>query len=276
MKNYRLAILDLYNGISNQGMRCIQDIVHAFRYQVKHEVFDVRAKGETPNVEDFDLFIFSGGPDNPIGGPGVAGWETPFYQVIDDIFAHNRTAERKKYAFFICHSFQMLVHHLGLAEVTPRKSMSFGTFPCHKTKAGTREPFFKGLANPFHVADFRRYQVIQPDHEKFEAMGAQILCLEKIRPHVPLERAVMAIRFSPEVFGTQFHPEADGMGMLQHFQREDIMLEVINEHGKKKFAQMMRDLNHPGKIELTNETVLPRFLDQSIRALKESRRLVTV
>ena len=27
---------------------------------------------------------------------------------------------------------------------------------------------------------------------------------------MPLERAVMAIRFSPEIMGVQFHPEADG------------------------------------------------------------------
>ena len=40
-------------------------------------------------------------------------------------------------------------------------------------------------------------------------MGAKILCIEKERPHVPYERAVMGIRFNEYMIGTQFHPEAD-------------------------------------------------------------------
>ena len=274
MKDHRLAIIDLYNGIDNQGMRCIRDIAHSFRYQMDYEVFDVRQTAQVPEVDEFDLYIFSGGPGDPRNGEGVAGWEAAVFGLMDELFAHNRNSEEKKFVFFICHSFQMAVHHLGLAEVTERKSMSFGTFPVHRTPAGREEVLFNGLGDPFQVADFRRYQVVQPDEERLTELGAEVLCLEKKRPHVPLERAIMAIRFSPEIFGTQFHPEADAMGMLKHFQRQDIMLEVINEHGKKKYASMMRDLNHPGKIERTNATVLPRFLERSIAALKEQRRLV--
>jgi GMP synthase-like glutamine amidotransferase len=51
-------------------------------------------------------------------------------------------------------------------------------------------------------------------------LGVTILRLEKERPHVNLERAIMAIRFSKEVFGTQFHPEADGEGMLRYLQKK--------------------------------------------------------
>lgn len=47
-------------------------------------------------------------------------------------------------------------------------------------------------------------------------MGASILAIEKARPHVPYERAMMALRFNENMIGTQFHPEADAIGMSLH------------------------------------------------------------
>ena len=52
-------------------------------------------------------------------------------------------------------------------------------------------------------------------------MGASILCIEKSRPHVPYERAIMAMRFNEYMIGTQFHPEADAAGMSIHLQTEE-------------------------------------------------------
>ncbi len=161
----------------------------------------------------------------------------------------------------------MAVHHFGLAEVGPRKSISFGTFPVHSTEAGLKEPVFAGLENPFTVADFRRFQVTQPDDARFEELGAEILGLEKIRPHVDLERAVMAIRWSPEIIGTQFHPEADPEGMLTHFSRPEIKAEVIKDHGREKWLSMMADLSDFSKIHVTHDAVIPNFLTTSIEAV---------
>jgi len=48
MSRLRLAILDLYNGIPNQGMRCIREIVSGFADRVDVEIFDVRVDGATP------------------------------------------------------------------------------------------------------------------------------------------------------------------------------------------------------------------------------------
>jgi hypothetical protein len=61
----RVAILDLYDGIENEGMRGFRDILE--RYKVKHnlnliyEVFDVRRKVQVPDI-NFDAYISSGGP----------------------------------------------------------------------------------------------------------------------------------------------------------------------------------------------------------------------
>ena len=105
----------------------------------------------------------------------------------------------------------------------------------HKTPAGEEDIIFKGLGNPFWIADFRDYQATEPNHKKFNELGAKIICLEKIRPHVDLERAIMGIRLSEEMVATQFHPEADAKGMLVHFKQPKRMEHVVKVHGEKKY-----------------------------------------
>ena len=264
MSRLRLAILDLYNGIPNQGMRCIREIVEGFSDQLDYAVFDVRAAHEIPDLS-YDIYISSGGPGDPREGDGT--WETLWGNWLDAVLEQNREQERKKFVFFICHSFQLAVHHLGLAEVTQRRSLSFGTFPMHITPQGSGDPIFTSLPDPFTAADFRRFQVIQPDAERMEAMGATILAIEKDRPHVGLERATMAIRWTPEIVGTQFHPEADAAGMLEHFSRPDIKAEVIAEHGRDKWISLMADLSDEAKIANTHDAVIPGFLKRAVSVL---------
>ena len=264
MSRLRLAILDLYNGIPNQGMRCIRELVASRADAIEYEEFDVRVDGAVPGL-DFDIYISSGGPGDPREVDG--DWYGAWTDWLDAVFAHNATAARKKYVFFICHSFQMAVHHFRLAEVTARRSISFGTFPVHPTPEGMADPIFRGLGDPFIAADFRSYQAIQPDDEKLAEVGATFLAKEKIRPHVDLERALMAVRWSPEIVGVQFHPEADPDGMLAHFGRADIKQEVIAEHGRDKWLQMIEDLNNPAAIRKTHDTIIPGFLNRATAAL---------
>ena len=143
------------------------------------------------------------------------------------------------------------------------------------TPDGEKELFFKNLENPFYIADFRRFQVVQPDHELLQKMNAQILAIEKPRPEIPLERAVMAIRFSREFIGTQFHPEADAAGMLIWLQDEEMKTRICEEHGKEKYAQMVEDLSDPEKIEKTQKTVLPAFLNEALAVLAPDKMLVS-
>lgn len=266
MSRLRLAILDLYNGIPNQGMRCIREIAEGFAGALEYEVFDVRVDGVVPDLS-YDVYISSGGPGDPRQAAENSGWQTAWNGWLDGIFTHNARATDKKYVFFICYSFQLATHHFELATITARKSISFGTFPVHTTEPGDRDVLFDDLADPFYAADFRRFQAIQPNEERLTATGARVLCLEKIRPHVDLERAIMVIRWSPEIIGVQFHPEADSDGMLTHFGRPDIKLDVIADHGRDKWLQMMDDLANPERIMKTHDTILPGFLRRAISAL---------
>ncbi|NJC26507.1 glutamine amidotransferase-related protein [Neolewinella antarctica] len=270
MSKLKLAILDLYNGIPNQGMRCIKTIVESMADRIEYDVFDVRQTGATPDLT-YDIYISSGGPGHPIDGDGVENWEANWNGWLDTLYNHNKNNDRKKHVFFICHSFQMAVHHFRLATITKRKGISFGTFPMYPEAVGAQDPIFKNLEDPFWAADFRRYQAVQPDEDRFRDLGAEILVLEKDRPHVDLERAIMAVRWTPEIVGVQFHPEADPDGMLTHFSRPDIKQEVITDHGRDKWLQMMEDLSHPERITLTHDHVIPTFLRQAIAELSPQK-----
>jgi GMP synthase-like glutamine amidotransferase len=133
---------------------------------------------------------------------------------------------------------------------------------------GTVDPVFEGLQDPFYGVDSRDYQVVQPDKKKVHQMGGEILCIEKERPHVPLERAVMAIRFNPYIVGTQFHPEADAEGMSMYLLQEEKKKNVIENYGQQKWESMIEHLNDPDKISLTNSLILPNFILQAIAQIQ--------
>ena len=94
-------------------------------------------------------------------------------------------------------------------------------------------------------------------------MGGQLLCIEKERPHVPYERAVMGLRFDPYMIGTQFHPEADPIGMAHYLNQEEKRKLIIENHGEEKLKNMLEHLQDPGKISWTQAHVLPNFLTQA-------------
>lgn len=267
-----VAVLDLYNGVENQGMRCIREILsglnqHYSDIELTVREFDVRLKQEVPDTS-YDIYISSGGPGSPFDGEG-SRWESLYFSWLDSIWNIN-TADTpsKKHVLSICHSFQLMSRHFDIAEVVKRKSDSFGVLPVHLTDAGKADPLFSRLNNPFYAADFREWQVLKPDHSSIQSLGASILALEKIRPHVPLERAVMAMRISPEIVGTQFHPEADPKGMFHHFGKEDQREKIIKRHSRDKFEQIMERLIDPDFLEPTYTTFIPAFIEQSIRSLR--------
>lgn len=135
--------------------------------------------------------------------------------------------------------------------------------------SGKEERVFDGLKDPFYAVDSRDYQVIQPHHSLLNEMGASILCIEKSRPHVPYERAIMGIRFNEYMIGTQFHPEADATRMSMYLQREDKKATVIENHGEEKWQNMLEHLEDPDKIVWTYSHILPNFLNHAVGQLLE-------
>ncbi len=266
----KVAVIDLYNNERNEGIRCIKEIISEVNNtssisKLGFKVFDTRFKNEIPELDN-DIYISSGGPGSPFEGEGTK-WEQNYFSLIDKIWNFNQTnSERKKYIFFICHSFQMMSRFFNLGIVSKRDKKSFGVLPFTKTNTGLSDPLFQALPNPFYAADIRQYQVTDPDMKKMDEFGAEILSYE-----IPIgseeTRAMTAIRLSNEIIGTQFHPEADPESMLYHFKQDERKQQVVNQFGTEKYDEMIAWLNDEDKIKLTRETILPGFLKRAILEL---------
>jgi homoserine O-succinyltransferase/O-acetyltransferase len=264
----KVGILDMYEGADNQGMRCIREILNQFAemhgLNLVKEEFDVRRKIGLPDLS-FDIYISSGGPGSPLDSKN-SGWENAFFAWIKKVEQFNAAEENvvKKQVFFICHSFQLACRYFDIATVSKRKSTAFGVFPIHYLLDAKNETIFTKLNDPFYAVDSRDYQVTQPKRNRLKEIGGKILAIEKARPHVPLERAIMSVRFNQNMVGTQFHPEADAIGMSMHLQTEARKKIVIDNHGQEKWQSMIDQLGDPDKIAHTYAQILPNFLNEAL------------
>jgi len=264
----RVAILDLYEGQANEGMRCLRELLNQYGemngLDLDFDEYEVRLQKEVPDLS-YDLYISSGGPGSPLDSEG-SEWEEKYFRWLHKVEHYNADPANviKKNVLFICHSYQLACRYFKVGHVTKRRSTAFGVFPIHVLHEAKSEAIFDGLNDPFYAVDSRDYQVIQPNHNIIRKMGGTVLAIEKERPHVPLERAIMAIRFNEYMVGTQFHPEADAIGMTMYLQREDKKKTVIENYGQEKWESMIDHLNDPDKILWTYSHIIPNFLNNSI------------
>lgn len=264
----KVAILDLYDNEPNQGMRCILDLVQSWDRKIRdipvvYHVHETRYLAEVPGL-DYDIYISSGGPGSPFDGEGKL-WEKRYFELIDQIWNHNRRqAGRPKHVFFICHSFQMMCRFFKLATVQQRDQRSFGIVPVRKTPAAGSDLVMKDLPEIFYAADFRQFEAVDPNITRFAELDAKILSKEKFRRNPLLELALMAIRVSDEMVGTQFHPEADPVSMLYHFRQPERKQQVLSEYGEERYYEMIEHLEDPANILLTRRNILPNFLKNAI------------
>lgn len=262
MSGTRIAILDMYEGHANQGMRCIEALTQAEGLEM--DVFDVRSKNQFPFVGDYHLFLSTGGPGDPHEcetKPWGEGWRT----FLSEVRLRNSVETGpKRHLFLICHSYQMACITWGLADVTQRRKPAFGIYPLDKTAAGTMDPLLQTVNDPFWVIDSREWQVVHPNHGAMVRFGAQVIAIEKERPHVPLERAAMAIRFTPEIVGTQFHPEADESGMQAYLDDPTSLEKLAGKHGLERIEKIKENLGDPTKVNATHANLLPSFIRHAL------------
>ncbi len=270
MASIKAAVIDLYNNEPNEGIRCIKDILSDISTEnglsFNYKVFETRYKDEIPG-EDYDIFISSGGPGNPFDGEGKR-WEKVYFDLVDSIWNHNQNnPERKKYIFFICHSFQLMSRHFKLGQVSKRDKTSFGLLPFSKTEDGLDDRLLKDLPDPFYAADIRQYQVTDPEKRVFNELGAKILSYEIPVGEGKQDKAFTAVRMSDEIIGTQFHPEADPESMLYHLRQDERRKQIEDLFGSGKYEKMLSWLNDEDKMKLTRKTILPGFLNTAVKEL---------
>jgi GMP synthase-like glutamine amidotransferase len=217
----RIAVLDMYAGAPNLGMRCIHNLIHEWGAKKGHEIvltiFNTRGNCEIPD-DSYDIYISSGGPGSPLESIKDQ-WDLAYSNWLDHMYAIHKPV------FLICHSFQIACRHFDIGKVCLRRSRQIGILPVH---ALIEDELFNGLSETFYAMESRSYQIIEPNDEKINRMNAQIMALEKRRPTVPLERAIMAIKFSKNMYGVQFHPEADVKELNAYFNEASTKQTIVD------------------------------------------------
>ena len=220
----KIAIIDMYDDTSNLWMTCIIDILNNWSkhrsIQMEYQIFSLRDKGEIPD-HSFDIYLSSGGPGSPIDSAGST-WDNLYVNWLQHMLLI------KKPVLLICHSFQIACRHFNFGNVCLRKSTQIGVLPVHPL---VDDPIFANLNDPLYTLESRLYQIIEPNDENINALGAKIIALEKHRPYVPLERAIMAIKFSDKMYGVQFHPEGEQNVLLGFFNEEKMKRNIIDKFG---------------------------------------------
>lgn len=269
----KITTIDLYNNERNEGMRCIREIVSDAinsnsGLDITYDVFETRYKGELPDLS-YNIFISSGGPGSPFEDQDKK-WDKDYFNLLDKIWTYNQNNnDQKKFMFFVCHSFQMMARYFQFGNVNERFINSFGVMPFEKTSDGSDDVILKSLTNPFYAADIRHWQVTEPNRKMIDEYGAKILSWEIPEEENVNNPAITAIRISDEIVGTQFHPEADPESMLFHFKQDERKDFIIKRYNEEKYNEMIEWLQHPEKIKLTRETVIPSFLNNAIQSLSK-------
>lgn len=265
-KTLKIAILNMYlETTENQGLRCIDEILTTLPFPAEFDYFNVRYDYQLPGL-DYDVYISTGGPGNPL--ENNLNWTPDYFKLVDKIIDWNNTnKETPKYWFAICHSFQMLCSYLEVGTINKREYFSFGIVPLKKTKAGQTDELFDSFEDSFYAADHRYFQVVSPDLAKLDQLGASIIALDEYNPAKPAERSVMAVRFSNEMVGVQFHPEADVKGMYTILENEKTQADINRIYGNNKLNEINGLLRNPDTIDKMNKTLLPQFLESCQKRL---------
>jgi homoserine O-succinyltransferase len=247
----------MYDDTVNMGMICILGILKDWSQQrnilIEYEIFPLRNKCKIPD-NSFDIYLSTGGPGSPIDSEGST-WDNLFVQWLQKMLDQNKPV------LLICHSFQIACRHFNFGNVCLRKSTQLGVLPVHPL---VEDKIFQNLNDPFYTLESRVYQIIEPNDENIASLGAKIIALEKHRPHVPLERAIMAIKFSDKMYGVQFHPEGEKNILIDFFNDIEVKNNIIEKYGEQKWEIIMSKLNDPEKLPKTHAHFIPNFLNLAI------------
>src|SRR5215212_12243385 len=94
-RKIRVAILDLYEGQANQGMRCIRELLNQFgefnNLDLEWDEYEVRLKHQLPDLS-YDIYISSGGPGSPLESEG-SEWERAYFNWLSQVEKWNNNPE---------------------------------------------------------------------------------------------------------------------------------------------------------------------------------------
>lgn len=272
----RVCIIDMNNGVANQGIRCLRGLV---------EPFVERARAQTPGLEleivhveprnlgdvpprDCDLYLSSGGPGSPFDGEGEP-WAAAYRDFLDWLVAEgDRDTGRAMFA--VCFSFELIVRHLGVATLQPRATRKFGVMPVYMTDEGMRSPLLAPFGDRLFAWEHRNWEAVGLDQARLDAVSGQVWARES-RDGVSKGESLLAFKLGSNIETTLFHPEADRAGALAWIARPDQAAAVIEAYGETTYLRMLKTLDDPMRLARTRALTLPGWITRKFNALAPMR-----
>jgi hypothetical protein len=262
-----VALLDMNHAWPNVGHDALVHVVLEAADALRHDLeraalkvrvlsFDVRRRNAIPTSPNgrFQLYIGTGGPGHldprlndghhewSQGVAESAAWESPLFQLFDDIL-HDRTAAM----IAVCHSFGLVCRWSGVATPQLRDEKSSGMPLNRLSREAMQHPWFEQFARElpdrqhFRVVDNRLFDLILDTPGKsqpiaFEAAGSTALTM--------IELARDASGTMPRFLGVNHHPEIIDRDHIMQVLDEKRAHGEVSDQWYDERAVTMRDLFH--------------------------------
>jgi GMP synthase-like glutamine amidotransferase len=274
----RVCIVDMNAGHANQAMRCFRGLVGAFFERARAhnpglpcELVEVSPRDTEATIpRDADLYISSGGPGSPHEGEGLP-WLADAARFLDGLVERGVKGGADPQAYFgICFSFELIVHHFGVAVLGHRPHKKFGIMPVYPTADGQKHPLFEPFGDRLFAFEHRTWEVVDVDEKRLAALGGHVLARESRDGHSK-GRSIVSLALGPAIEGVLFHPEADRAGVMNWVARPEEAEAFRAAYGEKTYQAMLRTVDDPARLARTYALFLPGWLGRRFNALARCR-----
>lgn len=273
-----ICLVDMNAGHVNQAMRCFRGIMTAFFDRVRKEnpglscrLTEVSPRDtQNPIPRDCDFYIGSGGPGSPYDGDEEP-WFADFGNFMDFVYGEaGRNDEHQKSFFGVCYTYELLVRHFDVCEMTTRDSRKFGVMPIYTTPYGQKHSLLAPFRDRLFAFEHRNWEAVEVKAKKVEELGGGVLALESRDGHSK-GRGLLGFDFGRGVEAVQFHPEADRAGVMSWVARPEQAAAFRATYGEDTYQAMLRTLDDPNRLARTFALVIPGFLQRRFNLLAAQR-----
>ncbi len=277
-RELRVCLIDMNNGHANQAMRCFRTIVASFFERVERhnpglptKLVEVSPRDTNDRIpRDCDFYIGSGGPGSPYDGDHER-WFLDFTRFTDEMIPACKRSDAEMKSFFaVCYTFELLVRHFKVAEVSLRDSRKFGVMPAYMTVIGQQHPLLSAFGERLFAFEHRNWEAINVDEARLAEIGGAVLAQES-RDGYSKGRAILGFDLGPGIETVQFHPEADRAGVMSWVARPEQAAAFRETYGEFTYQAMLRTLDDPNRLARTFALVIPGFLTRRFNLLAQHR-----
>jgi homoserine O-succinyltransferase len=273
-----ICLIDMNAGHVNQAMRCFRGIVTAFFDRVREmnpglmcRVAEISPRDTNQAIpRDCDMYIGSGGPGSPYDGDAQP-WFDDFTRFSSWMVDECRRSDEDQRSFFaVCYTFELLVRHFEVAEVSTRDSRKFGVMPIYTTPFGQGHPLLAPFRDRLFAFEHRNWEAVNTNERRLAELGGGLLAQESRDGHSK-GRGLLGFDFGPGIEAVQFHPEADRAGVMSWVARPEQAAAFRATYGEETYQAMLRTLDDQNRLARTFALVIPGFLQRRFNALAAAR-----